>query len=105
MKCEYCGNKFTEGYIIDSPESVYQEIVCEDCVQDYFEDNFEDIVEYFIRAYVTYEDDDMMHIDSCFAGCEIVEQTDSVYCWFYDHKVIVSKAFREHFCTKIKEVK
>lgn len=100
MKCMYCNERYSEGYLLDMEDNKGYQFICHDCLADYVEDNFEDFVSYFENAFVSYEDDDTMLVDQLFIGVEFT--CDSFYEWCYDHKSAVVEAVADHYCTEIE---
>lgn len=101
MKCMYCDERKSEGYLMSQTKTIHQ-FICYDCLADYVEDNLDDIIAYFEYAYVTMEEDDTMLVDQLFIGEEFT--CDSFYEWCYDHKAKVVEALVDHFCTRIKVI-
>lgn len=98
MKCMYCSERKSEGYLMNQIGTIHQ-FICYDCLEDYVEDNLDAIISYFEHLYVTMEEDDTMLVDQLFIGEEF--SCGSFYGWCIDHKKALVEAVIDHFCTDI----
>ena len=102
MKCYYCNENHSEGYLIEAEQEDTYRFICSECLADYVEDNLDDFIYYFENAFVTMGEDDLELVDQLFIGEEF--ECESFYEWCYDNKQKVIEAVAEHYCTEITTV-